>query len=425
VAEILQLIERINLEFVLSPTENLSEIDHSKNQDFNKLRTTPRNIHELVRLLSKRFRIMEIFSIVTQSFFMRPQTKIKIIDKNRSREILKRLDVKQIRQNASISLSYLQLNYRARFLRPKILGRFKIKEPNLDFYIQQHIDPIKIEKNTKHIVRLHDLLPLTQPELFTGAARQAFKRGFFRLLSDKEIIWVMDTEASKDEFKQIFGAYRKVVAIPCQVGNSFNIEDAILSINNKKSFGDIYLCVNTVEPRKNIELVVLSFLESLQMNDSTSRDELYIVGKYGWMQKDLIEKLRCGFFGKQVKFLENATESELEGLYKKAHFIISASKAEGFGLPPLEGMLFGCLPLVSNIPQHLETMGNQATYFELNQRSITEAISKSKKISDTERIKLGIEAHNYVSNNFGTERLAKMWLKLLDSSLHDEKHYRK
>jgi alpha-1,2-rhamnosyltransferase len=160
-------------------------------------------------------------------------------------------------------------------------------------------------------------------------------------------------------------------------------------------------------------MVINSFLKSLKEDNTKFANELIIAGSYGWMEEELISKLRAGYYGQKIKFIENPDDSVIEELYKSANFVISASEAEGFGLPPLEGMLFGCLPIVSNLPQHHENMGNKAIYFDLSENSLLDAISTSKKIPQTVRRKLALDAHNYVRNEFSHEALIIKWKKLL------------
>jgi glycosyltransferase involved in cell wall biosynthesis len=312
------------------------------------------------------------------------------------------------------------VSYAARFARPKIFGRFRIKTKGIDFYIQQQIDPIRVGSNTNHIVRLHDILPITHPFFFSPMAQKAFREGLSKLLSDQKIIWVMDTEVSKKEFLNNFGVERKVEVIPCEVGANFDMQNALTAVKNKNKDKNknknknIYINVNTIEPRKNVEMVIGGFLNSISESKNKIQDELFIIGSYGWMQEGLIKRLRSGFYGKNIVFIEDAQDFRLQELYEKADFLISASQAEGFGLPPLEAMFFGCLPIVSNLPQHRETMRDKALYFELNEQALSDAISDSRKISKVRRAKLGLEAHQYVVKYFCRKTLSAKWSQLLD-----------
>ena len=416
VAEILCEMKNTEIDFVLSPKGFNSKKKFSRRQEpinqsvlVNKLFQDPTN------LFSKTVS-WNLFRIAIQAISIWPDIILERLSNSNSRVVFNQINLKNLKNSLNRNVSLMGVSYASRFARPKILGRFRIKTKGVDFYIQQQIDPIKVSSNTNHIVRLHDILPITHPFFFSLVAQKAFREGLSKLLSDQKIIWVMDTEASKQEFLNNFGIERMVEVIPCEVGANFDMQNALTAVKNKNKNKNknIYVNVNTIEPRKNVEMVIGAFLKSISQSKNKIHDELIIIGSYGWMQDELIKRLRSGFYGKNVVFIEDAQDFQLQEFYANADFLISASKAEGFGLPPLEAMFFGCLPIVSNLPQHHETMRDKALYFELNTQALSDAISNSRKISKIRRAKLGLEAHNYVVKHFSKKTLAPKWSQLLD-----------
>jgi glycosyltransferase involved in cell wall biosynthesis len=415
VAEILENLEDTTVEYVISPRNFVSR--YSLPGKFKPMRSSKLvNSIFLPRpnLFSKSPNSY-LFRSFVQSLNLQPYVQLEKIGLRTVSAVLKHIGLSEYQRNPDSSVSVMKVSYAARFVRPKLLGPFRINTKGIDFYIQQQIDPIKVGSSTHHIVRLHDILPITHPFFFPDQAQLAFRRGISSLLPNKRITWVMDTQASKNEFQEIFGFHLNVEVIPSEVGYGLHANGAIATIGNKNNEKNknTYLCVNTIEPRKNVGLVINSFLSSLHGTSKKNNDELIIAGSYGWMEEELIFRLRAGFYGDQVIFIEKAQEFQIENLYKTADFVISASEAEGFGLPPLEGMLFGCLPIVSNLPQHRETMGPNAIYFDLNERSLTRAIVDSREISISERQKLALTLNSHVRNNFSHEVLKKDWEQLL------------
>jgi glycosyltransferase involved in cell wall biosynthesis len=412
VAEILLNMDDVELEFLISPKNFVSR--YSIGSKLNAVKES-KNIYSIFSSSPNVFWKTPVVSIVRsfiQSVSLQPFVKMEEISQRTLVSVLKQIGIKLPAKKRSLRIFMLRISYAARFARPRLLGQFRIRISDNHFYIQQQIDPIKVSRKSKHIVRLHDVLPIAHPYFFSENAQLAFRRGLASLLSNRKIIWVMDTEASKKEFLEMFGTEKYVEVIPCEVGYGLNPQTAIQSIKNKNKNKNknTFLCVNTIEPRKNVGMIVNAFLYSLGQK---TNDELIIVGSYGWMEEELISRLRSGFYGNQIKFIERAEEFQVEELFKKADFVISASEAEGFGLPPLEGMLFGCLPIVSDLPQHRETMGSKAIYFGLNEQSLSIAISTARKISISERQKLGLSAHHYVQNRFSHAVLKKKWMQLL------------
>jgi len=417
VAAILCSIDDVDTTFVISPKRTVSRCAISF--DLKAIKDS-RISNSVFSSDSKGLKIFLIISLIRnffQSLSLQPYVKLEKIIQRNVDSILRLAGIEKPTNEKILNISMFRLSYAARFVRPKFLGAFRIRAKKDSYFIQQHIDPIKVVGGAKHIVRLHDVIPITHPYFFSEKAQLAFNRGFASLIKNKEIIWIMDTHASKKELLELFGLERIVEVIPCEVGHGLNPQKAIVSVKNKtknkKKNKITFLCVNTIEPRKNVSLIISSFLFSLHENEKKCLDELIIVGSYGWMEEELIIRLRNGYYGKQVKFIEQAEEFQIEELFKQADFVISASEAEGFGLPPLEGMLFGCLPIVSDIPQHRETMDTKAIYFNLNKESLSGAISEARKVSIAERQKFAIEAHRYIQDKFSHEVLKENWGDLL------------
>ncbi|MFB9268753.1 glycosyltransferase family 4 protein [Bradyrhizobium erythrophlei] len=83
------------------------------------------------------------------------------------------------------------------------------------------------------------------------------------------------------------------------------------------------------------------------------------------------------------------TDNEIAALYARAVAFVFPSLYEGFGVPPLEAMLFGCPVIASTADAVRETCGDAAAYFdatnaeELRQRMLERLAAG--KLSDEER----------------------------------------
>ena len=63
-----------------------------------------------------------------------------------------------------------------------------------------------------------------------------------------------------------------------------------------------------------------------------------------------------------IRFLGRIDDGALAWLYCHAELFVFMSLDEGFGLPPVEALTFGCPVLVSDIPVFRETLGGAARY---------------------------------------------------------------
>lgn len=123
-----------------------------------------------------------------------------------------------------------------------------------------------------------------------------------------------------------------------------------------------FLMVGTLEPRKG-HLQVLDAFEKLWVAGIDLN--LIIVGKYGWMVKNLAERLRGHReLGKRLFWLEGISDEYLEKVYAASTCLIAASYGEGFGLPLIEAAQHKLPIIARDIPVFREVAGSHAYFFE-------------------------------------------------------------
>ncbi|CNH75110.1 glycosyltransferase%2C MSMEG_0565 family [Yersinia thracica] len=137
--------------------------------------------------------------------------------------------------------------------------------------------------------------------------------------------------------------------------------------NIGKKFEDVLkkeflLAVGTLEPRKNYELLLSSFLKI-----DNGKTNLVIVGRKGWSIDAFIEKLTSHpRYNKEIFWLDDTSDEELAFLYKKCRAYVTTSLYEGYGLPAMEALSFGAATIVSNGGALPEVVGQSACVFDLN-----------------------------------------------------------
>jgi len=161
----------------------------------------------------------------------------------------------EIEDHLKGSLKISDLSVIERWARPKFRRSFKLPTKQYQIFIQQQIDPISISKKTKHVVRLHDIIPVTHPEYFDHQAVMLFTDGLTKLLRKNDINWVMDTDASFQHLKSIFGDHIKGGFIPCAIDRKF----LTASLDSPRE--NIIIVLGTLEPRKRVDMALKAFLE--------------------------------------------------------------------------------------------------------------------------------------------------------------------
>ena len=135
--------------------------------------------------------------------------------------------------------------------------------------------------------------------------------------------------------------------------------------------GSYFLALGRVEPRKNIERLILAHRASGTLLP------LVIAGPDGdWpnrAERRRIEALMTG----NVRRIGWLPEAQAAALIASAHAVLMPSLAEGFGLPVIEAMHFGVPAMASNIGAQAEIAGDAALLVAAKDiRSIAQGIAR-------------------------------------------------
>ncbi len=124
----------------------------------------------------------------------------------------------------------------------------------------------------------------------------------------------------------------------------------------------VYLCVGTVEPRKNHKAILDAFDQLWRQSPEV---RLCLVGRHGWMADEIGMRIkRHARYGQQLFWFQELGDSELDYCYRRSKSLLYASFAEGFGLPIAESLQYGLPVIASDIPVHREVGGEFCAYFD-------------------------------------------------------------
>ncbi|MBX7058560.1 MAG: glycosyltransferase family 4 protein [Leptospirales bacterium] len=132
-----------------------------------------------------------------------------------------------------------------------------------------------------------------------------------------------------------------------------------LQLPRSLSSESFFLCVGTIEPRKNQSTILAAHRQLRAHGERTV--PLLIVGRRGWGEHALQQQLESGALEKEdVFYLGNASDAELRWCYRHALALLQPSLHEGFGLPVIEALAQGCPALLSDIPIFREIAPTQS-----------------------------------------------------------------
>lgn len=139
------------------------------------------------------------------------------------------------------------------------------------------------------------------------------------------------------------------------------------------------LSVGTLQPRKNFARLIEAFA-TIPAKDV----DLVIVGKKGWLYDEILAAPKQFGVEERVKFLDFVPDEQLPALYKGAFCFALPSLYEGFGLPVLEAMSYGCPVVVSDSSSLPEIAGEAGIYVNPeNVQSIASGLTKAIEERET------------------------------------------
>lgn len=190
--------------------------------------------------------------------------------------------------------------------------------------------------------------------------------------------------------------------------------------------GDFILYVGTLQPRKNIERLIEAFAiivkdakNSNQLDKNSSNSSigpkglsLVVVGKKGWLYDEILSKAESLKVADRVIFTGFVPDEDLPAFYKTAKCFVLVSLYEGFGLPVLEAMHYGCPVVVSNVSSLPEVVGEAGVLVDPQKPAeIARGISKAIK-NRAELAKKGFAQ----AKKFSWEKCARETLEILEEA---------
>ncbi len=172
---------------------------------------------------------------------------------------------------------------------------------------------------------------------------------------------------------------------------------------------DYILFVSTIQPRKNLTRLIEAF-EKIDFAGI-----LVLVGKKGWLYESIFKRIKTSPKHDQIMYLDFVDTKDLAGLYKHAVCLAMPSLYEGFGIPVVEAMYFGCPVVVSRTTSLPEIARDAGIYVDpASVDDIAEGLVKAVQLSQAEREKLIIIGKKR-TESFSWDKCARQTLEVFAS----------
>lgn len=203
------------------------------------------------------------------------------------------------------------------------------------------------------IITIHDLSHEVHPEWFS---KNYFRYYHFMIprIAHKSHAILTVSEFSKQEIISLFHINADKIHV---VHSNVPFRDKpttqeLLNGTRPKAVGRYIIAVSNMDPRKNFIRLIQAFK---QLPDKDIK--LYIIGMKQKAFNDVnLEE------ADNIYLPGFVDDDKLKTMYQDALLSVYPSLYEGFGLPPLESMTFGCPAIVSDIPALKEISQDAALY---------------------------------------------------------------
>lgn len=286
---------------------------------------------------------------------------------------------------------------------------FKIKA---DKYLFMAFPSPLLFRKAGIINTIHDLTPWDYTGTMKFTSRSYFKASIRNAIKVSEkIITVSEFSKNRiiDKFriKEVDIIYNGVSDVFLKASENLNFK-LDNKISKKYNLPDKYImCLCTLEPRKNIELLVESYIELRKKNKIDLK--LVLVGRKGWKVDKLLSNINENY-SKDIIVTGFVDDDDLPQIYIGAKCFVFPSLYEGFGIPIIEAMSLGVPVITSNTSSLPEVVGDCGLLFINNnkddlQLKIREFINmKMQEVEDlslrskerAKRFNWKIEAHKLI-----------------------------
>lgn len=237
------------------------------------------------------------------------------------------------------------------FKNPKVRGIVTIHDLGVEYLPQYHQFP------QRYYIDLASKFAASTARVIIAVSAATKDDLVHRYRIEPNKVFVVHEGVDTGFFRRIAGAKTEKVRAKYKIGKNY------------------VLFVGTVQPRKNLEMLIRSFAKLVDSSEfivhrktkttgyepsttnhqpRTNNLQLVIAGKLGWDYQEILDLPKRLGIGNRVKFLGYVDRDDLPALYSGAAVFAFPSLFEGFGLPILEALSCGCRVIASDIAVHRE-----------------------------------------------------------------------
>lgn len=233
---------------------------------------------------------------------------------------------------------------------------------SLPKYLDRHRSPLLINlcntaplKYKKNVVVIHDLAFHRHPDWFSKTF-STWYNFLIPKIAQKALTILTVSQFSKNELISVWPALQGKIHV---VGNGLASSFKEGKGNSRSRDKKMILAFSGNNQRKNPAGIV----EAYRLLTTKREIELFMMGRVSSNFTDVnnFAELQDG-----IHLVPEISDQDLMRYYQSSSLLVYPSNYEGFGLPPLEALNFGCPSLLTNIPVFQEVYDDCAYFIDDN-----------------------------------------------------------
>ncbi len=210
------------------------------------------------------------------------------------------------------------------------------------------------------VVTIYDLSFMRYPERFPAGQRRYLTRMTRRSCRRAARIIAISQSSRRDVHRFFNVPLDRIDVVLPGVDEAYRPlpDEAVRAFRRKKGVERFILHVGTLQPRKNIPVLLNAFA-----NLPPSGLKLVLVGGKGWLYDEIFTQVKKLKLEERVLFTGYVPDGELPWWYNAAELLVFPSVYEGFGLPVVEAMACGTPVIASNSSSLPEAVGEAGLLF--------------------------------------------------------------
>lgn len=220
---------------------------------------------------------------------------------------------------------------------------------------RQLVRRILARERARFLCLVHDLIPIEYPEYArpNGARLHTNRIETVTALADGIIV---NSTATGDSLKPWLEKAGRHVALRVALLGTHRIATPPAQPDGWQA--PYFLCVGTIEPRKNHLLLLNLWRQMAETLPSGAIPRLIVVGRRGWENEQVVDMLeRCPGLRGHVEERNGCSDRRMHELLRGARALLLPSFAEGFGMPVAEALSVGTPVICSDLPALREAGG--------------------------------------------------------------------